>query len=276
MSTARTEADQWTRPTGVPGATAFGPRFEAVIGILQRTLTGLAASSGPDWYPPVMAAARIERAEYAETFPHLLGRVRAYAEQPTEAQPEEVVLAPAVCYNVFAEWADRSLDGLTTRDAAGYCYRHEATSELGRFRTFRMREFVAAGDARQAEQWRAEWLERTGRFFTELGVAVRVEAASDPFFGPGGRLLKRSQLEQQLKFEFVGRVHGGDPGTALASANLHSDHLGSRFAITLADGTVAHSSCMAFGLERIALALHASHGPDERNWPDALREPVLG
>ena len=38
-----------------------------------------------------------------------------------------------------------------------------------------------------------------------------------------------------------------------------------------ADGRFAHSACIGFGLERIALALFAAHGFDPASWPAAVR-----
>ena len=255
------------KDTAIPGAYGLTPEFEAIVADLQAALSAVSESgaAGPLWYPPVMAASRLERAEYAESFPHLLGAVRAYAEQD---RPSDVVLAPAVCYNVYAELADRHLAEFALADASGYCYRHEATSELGRFRTFRMREFIAVGSAGEATAWRDGWIGRCERLLKGFGLEIVVAPATDPFFGPGGRLMRSTQLEQGLKYEFVAKVSADDEGTAIASANCHRDHLGKRFGIQYADQGPAHSSCVAFGLERIALALLHAHGEDRRDWPD--------
>jgi seryl-tRNA synthetase len=153
-------------------------------------------------------------------------------------------------------------------DAAGYCYRHEATSEVGRFRSFRMRELVTVAGADAAWQWRDAWVVRSEALLARLGLTCSVELASDPFFGPGGRFMRSSQVQQNLKYEFVVPLHDDDPGTAIASANGHKDHLGQRFAIDFADEGPAHSACMAFGLERMTLALIHAHGDDLADWPD--------
>jgi hypothetical protein len=65
-------------------------------------------------------------------------------------------------------------------------------------------------------------------------------------------------------------LHDDDPGTAIASANGHKDHLGQRFAIDFADEGAAHSSCMAFGLERTTLALIHAHGDNLTDWPELV------
>ncbi|WP_405725214.1 hypothetical protein OG607_20520 [Streptomyces sp. NBC_01537] len=284
MTTATGRADQftgqggWAKETGIPGTFGFGARFEEVVSDLQSALTRTAQDVmfGPTWYPPIMATPRVERSEYAESFPHLLGTVHAFSgEQAGDAtepqgarQPTDVVLAPAVCYNVYSELADLELSGLNTFDASGYCYRHEATSEIGRFRVFRMREFIAVGGPEATATWRDEWIGRCQSLFTGLGLRIETVSATDPFFGPGGRLMRSTQLEQGLKYEFVAKVREGDPGTAIASANRHRDHLGRRFDIRYEGGESAHSSCVAFGLERIALALIHAHGDNRSNWPE--------
>jgi hypothetical protein len=41
-------------------------------------------------------------------------------------------------------------------------------------------------------------------------------------------------------------------GLAIASINRHGTHLTERFGISLTDGSLAHSACLAFGLDRWA------------------------
>jgi hypothetical protein len=60
---------------------------------------------------------------------------------------------------------------------------------------------------------------------------------------------------------------------AIASANYHKEHFGEVFEFT-AGGAVGHTACTAFGLERIALALIAVHGPAPERWPAGAREPT--
>jgi seryl-tRNA synthetase len=278
---ARLTAAGWVLPTGVPGLVSFTAAFETVLTRLQACLTTLDPSNspGPAWYAPVVPHANIERAEYAQSFPHLLGRVHAMKpdaapDDHTGGRPAEtdVILAPAVCYSVYPQIADRVITEPRYFDAVGHCYRHEATSEYGRFRSFRMREFVVVAEAETAWQWRNDWMARCEALFTRLGLTFSVQAATDPFFGPGERFMRTSQLQQDLKYEFVMPLYAGDPGTAVASANCHKDHLGARFAIDFADRGPAHSSCMAFGLERTVSALIHAHGEKLVDWPELFTE----
>jgi seryl-tRNA synthetase len=276
----RLAAGDWLATTGVAGLSVFTPKFETVLAGLHRALTSVdpAGSAGPSWYPPVIERAVIERAQYAEAFPHLLGTVHALEAdtvkddgfEESDRYPTDVVLAPAVCYSVYAGLADSVVEEPRLFDVAGYCYRHEATSELGRFRSFRMREFVLVADEDTALTWRDGWLERCRTLFAGLGLTVSAESATDPFFGPGGRFMRASQIQQNLKYELIAPVSGQDRGTAIASANCHKDHLGIRFGMDFADRGPAHTSCTAFGLERIVLALIHVHGDNLADWPEQL------
>lgn len=107
-------------------------------------------------------------------------RLGAQPEEVQTAAPSEtnVVLAPAVCYSVYPQIADSTITEAHHFDAVGHCYRHEATSEYGRFRSFRMREFIVVGDPETAWEWRAGWIGRCEELFTRLGLDFRVEAAS--------------------------------------------------------------------------------------------------
>ena len=50
---------------------------------------------------------------------------------------------------------------------------------------------------------------------------------------------------------------------------------GHTFGIHTADGNYAHTACIGFGLERIALALFMKHGFDPDHWPASVKS-VLG
>ena len=63
--------------------------------------------------------------------------------------------------------------------------------------------------------------------------------------------------------------------TAISSCNYHLDTFGVAFDIKTGDGNPAHSACVGFGLERIALALFKTHGLRLSGWPREVRD-VLG
>jgi seryl-tRNA synthetase len=81
-----------------------------------------------------------------------------------------------------------------------------------------------------------------------------------------------SQLEQSLKFELLIPVHSEELPTACMSFNYHQDHFGTTWDLATEAGEVAHTACVAFGIDRLALALFATHGSELQRWPRAVRE----
>ena len=80
-----------------------------------------------------------------------------------------------------------------------------------------------------------------------------------------------AEVEQRLKVEILAPITSEENPTAITSSNYHLDHFGVAFDIRTADGEVAHSSCVGFGLERIAFALFKTHGMDPDRWPTEVR-----
>jgi seryl-tRNA synthetase len=279
-------------PTSAPGVYLYPESFERVIAALNRGIDTLAADAAYTrlHIPPVIARATIEHAGYVGTFPQLLGTVHSFTGTPrdwarlapladgsgpwyAEQQIGDLVLLPAACYPVYATLTGQDLAAEPARfhvDAT--CFRQEASAEPGRLRSFRMVELVTAGSPEHCVDWRAGWLERIPRWLAALGLDASVVVADDPFFGPGRKLYAAAQRLQELKFEFTAAVA---PGLvqAVASANLHKDHFGGAYGFSAGDGP-GHTSCMAFGLERIALALVTAHGPDLDRWPAGVRSTL--
>ncbi len=56
------------------------------------------------------------------------------------------------------------------------------------------------------------------------------------------------------------------------SFNYHRDHFGTTWDIVDAAGEPAHTGCVAFGMDRLAVAMFHTHGIDLDHWPVALRE----
>jgi hypothetical protein len=136
---------------------------------------------------------------------------------------------------------------------------------------FRMHEFVYLGDPAGAIAHRVLWLKRSTDLLSELGLAVDAVVANDPFTGRAGRLLASIQRNEALKYEIVCAIHPDAPPTAIASCSYDLDHFGAGFEIESANGEVAHSAGIGFGIERIALALLSTHGLDPDAWPEGVR-----
>ncbi len=271
------------------GVFGWSAAYERIAQGVNVAITAVSPAAGSAvTYPPVIPRSTIVRAEYLAAFPQLVGSVSTWRGTPAtmghllatadtgpdwgpEMTASDVVLSPAVCYHLYPGYADSRLDHPVVADVRGFCFRAEATTELGRFRSFRMREFVGIGTRDWCVGQHTQWLALVTDLLTSFGLTPSVDPASDPFFGPGRRLLAAAQRDQGFKLELRVPLEPGGPLTAIASVNQHADHLGNRFAISTSDAAPAHSLCAAFGVDRIVLALIFAHGEDTAAWP----APVL-
>lgn len=270
-------------------------------GIFEEVLTGLTtlitrhrpAGAEVLRFPPVMSRALLEKSGYLKSFPHLLGcvssltgteaKIRALVEGRSAQEwvgglaATDLVLTPAACYQVYPIIAARG-DVPTTGvivDVESYCFRREASAELGRMQAFRMREYVCIGAPETAYAFRESWKAKAEQLGNQLGLPFNLLPASDPFFGRAGKLMAVNQVEQALKFELLVPVNSEEAPTACMSFNYHQDHFGTTWGLRTDDGSVAHTACAAFGLDRLTIALFATHGLDLEAWPHMVRE-VLG
>jgi len=282
---------QPTAANGVQGRTAL---FEDVIGGLTRLITRhRPAGAEVLRFPPVMSRALLEKSGYLKSFPHLLGCVcsltgtetgiRALVEGRADGQDwvdglaaTDLVLTPAACYQVYPSIAARGAvpSSGAVVDVESYCFRHEASAELGRMQAFRMREYVCIGAPDTALAFREQWKVKAAELATQLGVPFSLEPASDPFFGRAGKLMAINQVQQALKFELLIPINVGEAPTACMSFNYHQDHFGTTWELRTDDGAVAHTACAAFGLDRLTIALFATHGLDLEAWPQGVREAL--
>lgn len=197
----------------------------------------------------------LDRAGYLGSFPG-----RAVLESADSAIP------PAACLRCYAELADRALDPAPVIMAVRcQCARGDETVDAahGRLREFAMREIVVLGTGAEVDRVRRLLMRRTQTHLTRLDLAATIEVATDPFHVPADRGKLALQRLRALKYEL--RLPVAGQSVAVASFNHHEDHFGRAFGISLADGSPAHSGCVAFGLERWELAVGAqlgATGPD--------------
>ncbi len=276
--------------TGVAGVYGRGATFERIVAAVDSLALaeGVRDGADPIRFPPVIARRHLERSGYLGSFPHLAGSVFGFegdeadaallADRATHHEDwsefqtmAEVVLTPAACYPVYPWVAGKGplpQAGLLV-DVAGYCFRREPSLDPARMQSFRMHENVRIGAPDAVTAWHASWIERGMSVLAAIGLDVDVVPAHDPFFGRGGKMLARGQRNRELKLEIVAPISSSQPG-AILSVNSHLDHFGADFEISTAEGNIAHTACIGFGLERIALALLRGHGLDPRRWPTTV------
>jgi seryl-tRNA synthetase len=156
----------------------------------------------------------------------------------------------------------------------GWVFRHEPSDEPTRLQSFRMREFIRLGAQEQVVEWRDAWLQRGLQLLLRLGLDAKPDVAADPFFGRVGKMMAAQQVDQRLKFEILVPVISEEKPTAVCSFNWHQDHFSAKFGIRTNDGNTAHTACLGFGLERVALALLNTHGLDTERWPAEVRKQL--
>jgi seryl-tRNA synthetase len=269
--------------------------FEDIVDAVDRLVeeAGADQRAAKFRFPPVFLREEFDKTDYIASFPNLTGSIstftgddRAHAQLlATRSEggewerllaPAGVMLVSAACHPAYAMMRGRLPDGGRVLDVYGYCFRHEPAVDPARMQAFRQHEFVYLGDPSGALAHRETWVRRAAELLRSLGLAATPEVANDPFFGRAGRMLAANQREETLKFELVVHLYGGpaagDGGTAVASSNCHLDHFGQAFEIATGDGAAAHTACVGFGMERIALALLRTHGLDPQKWPAEVRQ----
>ena len=278
--------------TGVPGAYGQGADF---VKVRDAFTDAVARAAAPDHaeamrFPPLLPRQQIETNGYLGSFPHLAGSIFSFDGSDSQAlelearaarhedwsefqSMTELVLLPAACYPVYPEVAKRGplpRGGATVDTGSSWVFRHEASDDPGRLQIFHMYELVRIADPDDVAAFRDSWLPRAVDLFRRLGLDTTSELATDPFFGRVGRMLAANQRAQELKFEMVATIGGPEP-TAIASFNYHQDHFTQVYGIGLEGGGVAHTGCVAFGIERVTMALFRANGLDLAAWPREVR-----
>ena len=280
-------------PVGVQGAFGRGAEFERVLEGFNALVSKLAKNDRAETFtfPPIINRSILEKVHYLDSFPHLCGAVysffgkelqaKALAERVNSGGPwseflgmTDVVLNPAACYPVYPSFTGTVPSEGRLVSMMNWVYRHEPSIEPTRMQSFRVREFVRVGTPDQVVEWRDMWLQRGLDLLKSLGLPARSDVASDPFFGRGGKMLAINQKEQRLKFEVLVPVISETEPTAVCSFNFHQEHFGSTFDIKTADGAVANTACLGFGLERIVIALFKTHGLDTSRWPREVAQKL--
>jgi seryl-tRNA synthetase len=282
------------RPMGVDGVYARTARYEDVVERLGGFITRLREPQVEVMrFPPVMSRGQLEKSGYLKSFPNLLGcvcalhgseasirqaadRHEAGGDWTSSLTPADLVLSPAACYPVYPIVAARGRlpAGGAQFDIAADCFRHEPSRHLDRLQSFRMREFVRIGSPDEISAFRDRWMGRASTIAADLGVPAEVDVANDPFFGRVGQVMAVSQRQQALKFELLIPYYPGAKPTACMSFNYHREHFGHTWGIHTESGEEAHTSCVAFGIDRLAVALFAIHGLDFGKWPTRTRQAL--
>lgn len=225
-------------------------------------------------FPFLIRCRDLDTFDYFDNFPHLglaatrldpqrLGTALAASSRPVDRVPGDVMepaalaLPSAACYAVYVDLAGSELpaEGML-RTTVGTCFRNEDHYDgLQRLLGFSMREIVFIGPEDGAKEHLLRAKDAVTALCAELGLDVRLEVATDPFFDKNSSKAKMQRLFP-VKEEFVVN------GLAIGSVNYHRNFFGERCSIQ-AGAETAHTSCLAFGLERWVHTLTERFGGTE-------------
>ncbi|NTE87329.1 amino acid--[acyl-carrier-protein] ligase [Agrobacterium rubi] len=283
--------------TGVDGLYGRSGQFEDVIAGFERLIGTVGGGDKAEVirFPPGINRAYFEKSGYMKSFPQLAGTVHSFcgceldhvsliksmdegSDWTKDQKITDIVLTPAACYPLYPTIAKRGNlpENGGLYDIQSYCFRHEPSKDPARQQLFRMREYVRMGTESDVTEFRQLWMDRGVEMMEKIGLDVKLDIANDPFFGRAGKMLANNQRDQNLKFELLIPVTSTTNQTACMSFNYHQDAFGAKWGLNLENGDVAHTACVGFGLERIALALFAKHGLDVEAWPQPVRDALWG
>jgi seryl-tRNA synthetase len=281
------------------GIYSLGPLLTNLINFFEQKFLSIAKEYGASAYrfPTLVPAAFLEKVNYFKAFPHSLSfatHLRSdldviedfsqHAHCENEGLSTDLhsfakiqnLLSPAVCYHLYFSLMNQKLpsDSLTAT-AVGNCFRYESSNldSLERLWNFSMREIIFIGNKQFVLDQRESARKTMEKFFESIGFVYGVESANDPFF-IGEFKQVAFQNAFQLKYEIRASLPYKNSTLAVGSYNYHQDFFGRHLNITLPDDSFVHTGCVAFGLERMALAYVAQFGIYPEKWAEAIRKEL--
>ena len=278
------------------GRYGFGPKMVSLMDYFDLRIRHMAAEFGaePRGFPTLIGADVLDRCRYLKNFPSALNLVvhlredhdvlrefaasahwngdrLVYNQEGTSGV--ECLLSPSICFHWYSCLRDSQLPKTQAITAIGKCFRYESSNLQGleRLWDFSMREIVFAGSALDVLSNRDRLIELSSRFLDGLGLAYEIGTAADPFFVDSFAVQSAYQQGFELKFELLAPLPYSGKKLAIGSINYHQDFFGRSFAIETSEGP-AHTACIGFGHERLALAFLAQYGLAETDWPEAVFE----
>ena len=292
LNAALVEEGYWLA-SGVPGIFGFTRRFESILEGFESIVIGLALRAGAEQvdFPPVVPRELMRRTGYMESFADLCGSVHSYdADRGAHLDlvdrveaggdwseflaPTELTLCPAACYPLYPTLAGELPEAGRSFDLQSYVFRNEPSDDPARLQSFRVRETIQLGRAETVLEWRDARSNEALELLRSLGLDAKEEVASDPFFGRAARMMASTQIAERAKLELVVPITSTEQPTSLCSFNAHRDKFAKLYEIFMPDGEHAHSACLGYGLERVGVALLATHGFDVAAWPKEARDKL--
>ena len=280
------------------GRFGYGPTMVALMDCFEQSVRSMASKFQADAYsfPALIGGDVLDRCRYMRNFPASLnflshlredhGAIQEFA-RSVRWEGEQVafdrsclsgvecLLSPSVCFHWYMWLRNSELTGPRAITALGRCFRYESSNLIGleRLWDFNMREIIFVGSPDYVLASRTTLVDLSVALLNDLGMAYEITTATDPFFVDSYATQAAYQQGFDLKFELLAPLPYSGRKLAVGSINYHQDFFGRSFSIQ-AGGNPAHTGCIGFGYERLALAFLAQHGLDQKNWPDAVTRHV--
>ncbi len=269
-----------------------GPLLE-LFRFFERTFRKLAADyrAEENHYPVMVPTALLGEIGYFGHFPHHvtfcshlrgdLPVLEDVASSPNEPRiegrlaPHDHVLTPAVCLPCYRQQRGVVLEAgaVRTLTMQNHVFRYEGTNfrPLERGWDFTVRDIVFFGGYDDLVRLRFEVMSRAMALCRELDLEATIELANDPFFLDASRDKAIYQRMGEVKYELLFPLARSGQSLAASSFNLHRDYYTSVYDTRIADGVLAESACMGFGLERWVYGFLIQKGLDPARWPELTR-----
>lgn len=173
------------------------------------------------------------------------------------------LLKHSACMPLYPYMAGKIIERGRCFFISGTCFRNEKWldwCDADHLREFHMSEIVFIGSA----SYCIKGLEKAENLWADLCSAYHLDIqqreAFDSFAPDFKDKLSAYQRLTKAKTEYRAQHKERGLETTCGSKNNHRNLFSRSFNITLSDGSFASSACMAFGIERIALALLREHG----------------
>ena len=174
-------------------------------------------------------------------------------------------MSSSICHSLYGTLPQSIPAGGLLHECCGFAFRHEPSIDPARMQSFRMYEFVLVGTPEESVAHRDRWL--------QIGLdslphsACRCAATRPTTRSSAGSAgCSRPTARRRAQVRGDHRPHRRQAHRDLLG-ELPRGPLRLPFEMRTPDGEIAHSACFGYGLERITLALFATHGLSTADWP---------
>ena len=182
----------------------------------------------------------------------------------------ETALLPAACIPCYAELQGANLNSnLTCITTRNNVYRREKEYSLFRLKNFQMRELVFIGGKDEVKSALDDCKNSIEALSRDLDFSFVMASSFDSFIGSHSDIIKSYQVLFKTKIELQAFVPGLIDLVPICSINFHGTHFSKDFKIK-AQGEIAYSGCVGFGIERWVMLFFSRYGLDRKFWPEKI------